>query len=97
MPAHQPGAPRLAVCAASHLSVRVRGVLTPGRGAACARSFRQYHGQRISHAIVMTDALNIYDAHHEAQKDGSAAPRGLDARHRLIGPRPRGALIDEIR
>ena len=27
----------------------------------CARSFRQYHGQRISHAIVMTDALNIYD------------------------------------
>ena len=26
-----------------------------------ARSFRQYHGQRISHAIVMTDALNIYD------------------------------------
>jgi hypothetical protein len=27
----------------------------------CARSFRQYHGQRISHAIVMTDALNIHD------------------------------------
>ena len=27
----------------------------------CARSFRQYHGQRISHAIVMTDTLNIYD------------------------------------
>ena len=27
----------------------------------CARSFRQYHGQRISHAIVMTDALNIHE------------------------------------
>ena len=27
----------------------------------CARTFRQYHGQRISHAIVMTDALNIHD------------------------------------
>ena len=27
----------------------------------CARSFRQYHGQRISHAIVTTDALNIHD------------------------------------
>ena len=32
--------------------------------------------------------------HPEAQKDGSAAPRGLDARHRLVGPRPHGALID---
>jgi hypothetical protein len=21
----------------------------------------EYHGQRISHAVVMTDALNIYD------------------------------------
>ena len=30
--------------------------------------------------------------HPEAQKDGSAAPRGLDARHRLVGPRPQGAL-----
>jgi hypothetical protein len=30
--------------------------------------------------------------HPEAQKDGSAAPRGLDARHRLVGPRPHGAL-----
>ena len=27
----------------------------------CARSFRKFHGQRISHGIVMTDALNIYD------------------------------------
>ena len=27
----------------------------------CARTFRQYHGQRISHAIVMTDALNIHE------------------------------------
>ena len=26
----------------------------------CARSFRTFHGQRISHAIVMTDALNIH-------------------------------------
>ena len=25
----------------------------------CARTFRTFHGQRISHAIVMTDALNI--------------------------------------
>jgi hypothetical protein len=30
--------------------------------------------------------------HPEAQNDGSAAPRGLDARHRLVGPRPHGAL-----
>ena len=27
----------------------------------CACSSRQYHGQRISHAIVMTDALNIHE------------------------------------
>ncbi len=27
----------------------------------CARSYRKFHGQRISHAIVMTDALNIHD------------------------------------
>ena len=28
----------------------------------CARSFQQYHGQRISQAIVkMTDALNIHE------------------------------------
>ena len=27
----------------------------------CARSFRKFHGQRISHAIVMTDALNIHE------------------------------------
>ena len=26
-----------------------------------ARSFREHHGQRISHAIVMTDALGIHD------------------------------------
>ena len=26
-----------------------------------ARSFSEHHGQRISHAIVMTDALNICD------------------------------------
>jgi hypothetical protein len=59
----------------------------------CARSFRQYHGQRISHAIVMTDALNIYDGILKLKKThGSAAPRGLDARHRLVGPRPHGAL-----
>jgi len=51
----------------------------------------------------MTDALNIYDGilNAEAQKDGSAAPRGLDARHRLVGPRPHGALTvcesDKIR
>ena len=37
---------------------------------------------------VMTDALE----HHEAQEAGSAAPRGLDARRRLVGPRPHGAL-----
>jgi hypothetical protein len=31
-------------------------------------------------------------------KDGSAAPRGLDARHRLVGPRPHGALtVCEVR
>jgi hypothetical protein len=41
----------------------------------------------------MTDALNQHLRRHpEAQKDGSAAPRGLDARHRLVGPRPHGAL-----
>ena len=33
----------------------------PSTPARCARSFRQYHGQRISHAIVMTDALNIHE------------------------------------
>ena len=27
----------------------------------CARSYRKFHGQRISHTIVMTDALNIHD------------------------------------
>ena len=27
----------------------------------CARSYRKFHGQRISHAIVMTDALNIHE------------------------------------
>ena len=26
-----------------------------------ARNFSEHHGQRISHAIVMTDALNICD------------------------------------
>ena len=51
----------------------------------CARSFRQYHGQRISHAIVMTDALNIHEVIQKSiylsilsilklKKDGSAAP-----------------------
>jgi hypothetical protein len=55
---------------------------TPTR---CARSFRQYHGQRISHAIVMTDALNIHEVIQKSiylsilsilklKKDGSAAP-----------------------
>jgi len=29
--------------------------------ARCARSFRQHHGQRISHAVVMTDALNVHE------------------------------------
>ena len=27
----------------------------------CARSYRKFHGQRISHTIVMTDALNIHE------------------------------------
>ena len=27
----------------------------------CARSYRKFHGQRILHSIVMTDALNISD------------------------------------
>ena len=35
----------------------------------CARTFRQYHGQRISHAIVMTDALNIHDGTLKLKKD----------------------------
>eukprot|EP00964_Phaeocystis_antarctica_P149357 scaffold116481_cov51-Phaeocystis_antarctica.AAC.1 len=30
--------------------------------------------------------------HPEAQEADSAAPRGLDARRRLVGPRPHGAL-----
>ena len=29
----------------------------------------QYHGQRISHAIVMTDALNIHDGTLKLKKD----------------------------
>ena len=33
------------------------------------RTFRQYHGQRISHAIVMTDALNIHDGTLKLKKD----------------------------
>ena len=41
--------------------IRHSFVLAPLYNPRCARSFRQYHGQRISHAIVMTDALNIYD------------------------------------
>ena len=35
----------------------------------CARSFRQYHGQRISHAIVMTDALNIHEGTLKLKKE----------------------------
>ena len=27
----------------------------------CACSYRKFHGQRISHTIVMMDALNIHD------------------------------------
>jgi hypothetical protein len=46
-----------------------------------------------------TSRLHVYDGrpqhprgHSEAQEDGSAAPRGLEPRHRLVGPRPHGAL-----
>ena len=61
----------------------------------CARSFRQYHGQRISHAIVMTDALNIHEVIQKSiylsilsilklKKDGSAASAALRERHCIL-------------
>ena len=33
-----------------------------------ARSFSEHHGQRISHAIVMTDALNICEGTTKLKK-----------------------------
>jgi len=33
-----------------------------------ARSFSEHHGQRISHAIVMTDALNICEGATKLKK-----------------------------
>ena len=41
----------------------------------CARTFRTYHGQRISHSIVFADALNIDDAVRKFCKDGPRAKR----------------------
>eukprot|EP00964_Phaeocystis_antarctica_P131475 scaffold95370_cov61-Phaeocystis_antarctica.AAC.3 len=38
------------------------------------------------------DAKPRTRGHPEAQA-GSAAPRGLDARHRLVGPRPPGRSL----
>ena len=47
----------LNACACSH----VHTTRDSTKYTRCARSFRQYHGQRILHAIVMTDALNIHE------------------------------------
>ena len=45
----------------------------------CARSFRTFHGQRISHAIVMTDALNIHLGILKFKKHGPIARPRRDA------------------
>ena len=45
----------------------------------CARTFRTFHGQRISHAIVMTDALNIQLGILKFKKHGPIARPRRDA------------------
>ena len=45
----------------------------------CARTFRTYHGQRISHSIVFADALNIEDTACKFRKDGPRDRRTASA------------------
>jgi hypothetical protein len=75
----------------------MRDYFTPV-GRACAEPYVYCTSTSVQNAHA-TSRLHVYDGrpqhprgHSEAQEDGSAAPRGLEPRHRLVGPRPHGAL-----